>query len=183
MKKSGTTTTFVLVCIAVLIASYGIGLGIRELRFRNAGAKTTASKTEKPTNQTQIQGAATERPAAGGPEATFTRRQRDRTTTEDGMGARPRFENMTEEERAQMPERTGRRGGRRGMNFENMTEEDRAAMEEQRQQMMERFENMTEEERSQFRGGRGGRGGRSRGGISGVESGANNLGQEDNNIE
>jgi hypothetical protein len=49
MKKSGTSTLFVLVCIAVLIAAYGIGLGIRKVRF--AGVETqvsAAAETEKP---------------------------------------------------------------------------------------------------------------------------------------
>jgi len=47
MKRLGSTTTFTLVCVAVLLASYGIGLGIREIRFRNAGVKTSG-KTDKP---------------------------------------------------------------------------------------------------------------------------------------
>ena len=160
MKKSGTTITFVLVCVAVLFASYGIGLGIRQIRFSNAGIQATTDTTKKSTNETQTQTIATDPTSAGGPEATFTRRGRDRTP-EDGTPMRPQFENMSEEEMSQMRERTdGGRGGRRGMDVENLSEEERAAMEEQRRQRMEEFQNMTEEERSQMRSGRGGRGGR-----------------------
>ena len=198
MKRSGTTITFVLVCVAVLLGSYGVGLGIREIRFKNVGDQITASKTEKPTNAlTQRQPAPTNSaPETGLADSTIFGEGRNRGgSEEEGMGRSRRrgggdFGNLTEEERAQMPERTGRRGRRGGMDFENLSEEDRAAIEERRQQMMERLQNMTEEERAQFRGGRGDRGGRSRGEMFDPESGGNdfqsdenNVGQEDNNIE
>lgn len=41
MRQSGRTTLFVLVCIAVLTASYGVGLGVRKLRM--AGFKISVS--------------------------------------------------------------------------------------------------------------------------------------------
>lgn len=190
MKRSGTTITFAIVCVAVLLASYGVGLGIREIRFRNVEAQTTVNKKEVPTNtlpQRQLTPAARS-PEAGRPDATIFGEGGNRGgTQEEGMGRRGRrgggnFENLTEEERAQMRERSGRRG-RGGMDFENLSEEERAAMEEQRQQMRERFQNMTDEERAQFRGSRGGRGGRSRGGMSDFGAGGNDLGFEGNNSE
>ena len=166
MKRSGTTTTFVLVCIAVLLASYGIGLGIRGIRFRNADSQTPVSKTPAPT-QALPRGQTTtaaDSSQSSRPDATFFGEGRNADGTQDeGMG--------------RMRDRSG--GGRRrgGMDFENLSDEERAAMEEQRQQMMERFQNMTDEERSQFRGGRGGRGGRSR--VDIVE-GENDSGAENN---
>jgi hypothetical protein len=181
MKRSGTTTTFTLVCIAVLLASYGIGLGIREIRFRNAGVKTSG-KTDKPINQVQSKPQGTTQnagsPEGGQPDATFFGEGRSGGTQDEGMGGRGRFNgNMSDEQRSQM--RGGRRG-RGGMGLENLSEEERAAMEEQRQQMMERFQNMTDDERAQFRGGRGGRG---RGGMSDFGAGENNSGFETNDSE
>ena len=46
MRQSGITRLFVLFCIAVLFAAYGIGLGIRQIRF--AGFETQASAAVKP---------------------------------------------------------------------------------------------------------------------------------------
>jgi hypothetical protein len=180
MKRSGSTTTFTLVCVAVLLASYGIGLGIREIRFRNAGVKTSG-KTEKSINQAQSKPQVTTQnapsPEGGQPDATFFDEDRRGGMQDDEMGGRGRFnENMSDEDRSQM--RRGR--GRRGMDFENLSDEERAAWEEQRQQMMERFQNMTDEERAQFRGGRGGR---SRGGMPEFGAGENNLGSEANESE
>jgi hypothetical protein len=180
MKRSGTTTTFVLVCVAVLLASYGIGFGIKMYRFRNVGNQTTASQTTVSSQvpQTQTTPAAGSS-VAGQPDATIFRPGRNSDGTQDeGMGrGRRSDENMTDEERAQMRSFGGRRG-RRGMDMQNLSEEERAAMEERRQQMMERFQNMTDEERAQFRGGRGGR---NRGNTSNFDAGANNsdTGQND----
>ncbi len=181
MKRLGSTTTFTLVCVAVLLASYGIGLGIREIRFRNAGVKTSG-KTDKPINQVQSKPQETTQnarsPEGGQPDATFFGEGGRGGTQDEGMNRGGFYnENTSEEDRSQM--RDGRRG-RRGMDFENLSEEERAAMEERRQQMMERFQNMTDEERAQFRGGRGGR---SRGGMSEFGAGENNFGFEANESE
>jgi len=46
MKQSGITRLFVSFCIAVLFAAYGVGLGIRQIRF--AGIETQASAAVKP---------------------------------------------------------------------------------------------------------------------------------------
>jgi hypothetical protein len=178
MKLSGSTTTFTLVCVAVLLASYGIGLGIREIRFRNAGVKTS-EKAFEPANQVQPKPQETientPSPEDGQPDATFFREGRRGQMMDDSMGGRGRFnEDMSGEQM-----RGGRRG-RRGMDFENLSDEERAAWEEQRQQMMDRFQNMTDEERAQFRLGRGGRGGRTRGGMPGFGAGENNSGFETN---
>lgn len=158
MRRSGTTTTFILVCIAVLLASYGIGLGIRQFRFRNAGNQSKISdETEKQNTAAQTSPQRGAMPPAGsdeagGPERGFSGRERPGGGPQDGeTDRRRRFENMSEEEMSQMRRRSGRRGPGGGMGFENLSEEERAAMEERRRQRMERFENMTEEERAQFR--------------------------------
>ena len=184
MKRSGSTTTFTLVCVAVLLASYGIGLGIREIRFRNAGVKTSG-KTDIPVNQVPSKPQVTTQdagsPEGGQPDATFFGGGGRGGMQDDTMGGRGRFnENMSDDNMSQM--RGGRRG-RRGMNMENISDEERAAFEERRQQMMERFQNMTDEERAQFQGGRGGRGGRGRGGTSDFGAGENNSGFEANGSE
>ncbi len=157
MRWPGTTITFILVCIALLLASYGIGLGIRGYRFRNAAnQKSTPGETKKQTTQAQTPPQRRAMPPVApneisGPEQRFSGRERPGDRTQDrGMGRREPFENMSEEEMSQMRERFGRRG-RGGMGFENLSEEERAAMEERRRQRMERFQNMTEEERAQFR--------------------------------
>jgi len=183
MKRSGTTTTFTIVCIAVLLASYGIGLGIKEIRFRNAGVKTSG-KTDKPINQTQPapQGTTqnTPSPEDGRPDATFFGEDR-RGGMQDEIGARERFnENMSDENRAQMRDRSGGRRGRRGMDFENLSDEERAEWQERMRERMERFQNMTDEERAEFRGDRGGR---SRGGMPDFGAGENNFSFEANESE
>lgn len=151
MRRSGTTTTFVLICIAAILASYGIGLGIRQFRFRNADnqSKISEDKTEKqnPTIPKAPQRGPMN-PAGSNETGRFPNRPggpQDRK-----MGRRRPFENMSEEDISQMRRGPSRRGPG-GMGLENLSEEERAAMEERRRQRMERFENMTEEERAQLR--------------------------------
>ena len=136
MKQSGITRLFILVCIAVLFASYGVGLGVKKVRF--AAAETEASPaadTEKPADKPQSDGdevvakegdtsesseeVAAERPAepdeeiAARPERPEGGRRGMRGGGMMGEGMRERFQNMSEEERreafAQMRERMGGR--------------------------------------------------------------------------
>ena len=52
MKQSGISRLFILVCIAVLFASYGVGLGVRKIRLAGAAKKTVAAAdTEKPVDK------------------------------------------------------------------------------------------------------------------------------------
>ena len=184
MKRSGTTTTFTLVCVAVLLTSYGIGLGIREIRFKNVKAQNKVNKTGVPANTSQQRQStsAARSPQSGQPDATFLGENRTTDGAQDGsMNRRGRFdENASDEDRSQM--RSGRRS-RRGMDFENLSDEERAAWEEQMRQRRERFQNMTDEERAQFRGSRGGRGSRSRTGMSDVGGGENDFGIEADNLQ
>jgi hypothetical protein len=64
MKQSGRTTLFVLVCIAVLCAAYGLGLGVRNLRM--AGFKLNISMgnhTEKPAGTPEPESKSEPKPA------------------------------------------------------------------------------------------------------------------------
>lgn len=153
-KRKGTETVFVAVCAVVLIASYGIGLCIREIRFRRAAVVPAAGEVQKTsvTNE-EIANPPVRRPMSEGPVSSSDRGFAGEERPgfgEGGPDRMGRFDDMSEEERAQMRERFsgGRRGGDR---FENLSEEERAQMEERRRQMRERMENMSEEEREEFR--------------------------------
>jgi len=167
MKQSGTTTVFVVVCVAVLLGSWGIGLCIRQVRFRNAGIESKAgtepqmsSEIRKPTG-------------AGGPEskrAEMTQFRPERRPIPGGEGRggpfgdlseeererrRERFENMSEEEkqeyRAQMRERIGGRQPQGDDRFGDLSEEERARLREEMEELRGRWEQMSEEEREEAR--------------------------------
>ncbi len=173
MKHSGTTTIFVTVWAAVLFASFVMGICIREVRFQRARVKSKANTEPEINSEVQVPGKTDQlvkelaqrkpMPGPGGPrgpggsEGPRNRSPEDRAGFGEGRGnMRDRFANMSEEERAQMRERSGGRrrgggmGGMRGRS-ENMSEEERARMEEERRQMREKMENMSEEEREEFR--------------------------------
>ncbi len=201
MKRSGTVIIFVIVWVAVLFASYVIGICVREVRFHRARTAVVATKdtetttpkvTSKIENLSEAEKLAQElaqkspAPGSGGGERPGSRPTR--RDAEGGMeNMRGPFGNMSEEERAQMREKFAnmsdeeraqmmreRMGGRRrggGERLQNLTEEQRAQMEERRRQMRERFENMSEEEREALRTERRGRTGGRRQGGNGEDSG------------
>ena len=52
MKPPGKSTLFPLVCIAVLLAAYGVGLGVRKMRFAGVEEQASgAAGTEKPADK------------------------------------------------------------------------------------------------------------------------------------
>jgi hypothetical protein len=177
-KRSGTETVFVAVCTVVLIASYGIGLCVREIRFRRAAATHKTSEVQETVPAPEmVTNPPLRRPTAAAPvqdnARDFTGEERPGFRRAD-PNRMDRFANMSDEERAQMRERfAGRRRG--GGRFENMSEEQRAEYEEQRRQMRERFQNMSEEERQEFRAQMRGRFG------GGRRSDANDSGQQESN--
>lgn len=165
MKQSGTTTAFVIACIAVLLAAYGVGLGIRTVRFGAAEAQAAATtEPEKPADEPEDKdvvaksGPESETPDESGESPTQEEEQENPDEERPGpgrmMGMRERFQNMSEEERreamAEMRERFGggRRGGGGGF---GLSEEDRAKFREEMQELGERAENMSDEEREQAR--------------------------------
>jgi len=170
MKQSGTTIIFVIVCIAVLIGSWGIGLCIRHVRFRNAGIESKAgtepqmsAEIQKPTDAgkpgsepAEMAQVPPERRPMFGPEGGPGQRRSggregmamfQMLPPEEAAKLRERWPDMSEEERekfmAQMREK-----------WENMSEEEREqARERRRAEMQERrakFENMSDEEREKF---------------------------------
>lgn len=157
MKQSGTTIVFLIVCIGVLLAAYGIGIGIREIRFRGAKVELeVVAEAEKPANEPpRDQVEARPRPArgtAGEPEPRPFSEEGARPGADRMMGMRERFENMSEEERekarAEMRERFA---GRRREGGPQLSEEDRVKMREELEELRARSEEMSEEEREEAR--------------------------------
>ena len=174
MKQSGKSNLFALVCIAVLLAAYGVGLGVRKVRFAAVAEKAPAEAApEKPGNESEDKAVAssetsepeaseevTEEPSEEPTDEFAARPQRPegRRRGMGGEGMRERFQNMTEEERqeamAQMRERFGgrRRGeGGGGGPFGQMSEEDREQFRADMEDLRNRSEEMSDEEREQAR--------------------------------
>ncbi len=192
MKESGITRLFILVCVAVLLGAYGVGLGVRKIRFAGVETKASAAaQTNKPTAKsdsdneqvTAKKAAAPEpsdevaaEPAQQTDERPGPRPERAEGRRMGGAGMRERFQNMSEEERreamAQMRERLGGRtrgeGGGRGGAFSQMSEEDRDNFRAEMEALNDRADEMSEDEMlfEKYgitpRGGPGGRRGGSR---------------------
>ena len=170
MKQSGKSSLFVLICIAVLLASYGVGLGVRKVRF--AGIKAQASvapKPEKSAEKSKPDGTdkivADAAPQTGDEpqeeqsrqeepqEEPSRRRQRPEGGRMMGEGMRERFQNMSEEERQEMMARMRERGGRRGGGaFTQLSEEDRESLRAEMEELGARAGEMSEEEMREARG-------------------------------
>jgi len=170
MKRSGTTIIFVIVWITVLLGAYGLGLCIRQVRFRAAGTEpktaqqTQVSPEQKPSSTSKpqrepaemIQATPEMRPMfgpqgepgqrRGGPSEGMAMFQM--LPPEEAAELRERWPNMSEEEREQFRTQMAER-------WENMSEEERQQALERRQAEMQerraRFENMSEEEREKFK--------------------------------
>jgi len=154
MKRSGTAIIFVIVWAAVLLGAYGIGLYIREVRFRHAAIKPTtvvepqfraeiqkSSSTSEPEREPvelvqpppeMVQAPPEARPMFG-PEGGPGQPAFGGGGPREGMAM---FQMLSPEEAAELKER-----------WPNMSEEER---EQFRVQMAERWENMSEEERQQL---------------------------------
>jgi len=155
MKQSGTTRTFVIVCIVVLITSLGIGLCIREIRF--SGVKSKSAAASKPENSAaELKSRQAQAMRTSGIEGIDKggdlSPEQKTVLAEQRAGMRERFENMTEEEkdafRAQMRERFG---GRRREMGPQLSEEDRAKMREEIDALRARWDEMSEAEREEAR--------------------------------
>jgi hypothetical protein len=141
MKNSGLTIVFIIVCIVVLFVSYGVGLCIREVRFRHAAAVTSktnvqsqiSAEAQKPGNIIEPVNKPTEDVQASSEEK--------QTPNNEG---RRRFGSLSEEEMTQMRNR-----------WQNMSDEERQQERERRRaemaEMRAKMESMSEEEREQFR--------------------------------
>jgi len=156
MKRSGTTLVFVLVWAIVLVVAYGLGVCIREYRFRQVGVPSqVAAAVEKPSTQAAPDSAAkpaAATPVAGMPEAGPPAGDRPGFGGDRTGGERPRFENMSEEERQQAMSRmrdrfSSRRRGGEGM--PQLSDEDRQKMTAEIEDLRARWDSMSEEERQQ----------------------------------
>ena len=149
MRQSGRTTLFVLICIAVLTAAYGVGLGVRKMRA--AGIKIHISMgddTQKPADEPEPESkprpavdvvAAVEEPSNEEEPVEEAPEEQPETQTARAEGADLRakkewFQNLSEEEQQEMIAKKrkpyagkGRSEGRnegRGA-FQQLSEEDR----------------------------------------------------------
>jgi hypothetical protein len=142
MKNSGTTIVFVIVCIVILLASYGIGLCIREARFQHAAVASKADAQPQVSQEsTEVQKpSVTVQPANEPVEVTQAPSE---ARPMPGNEGRMPFGGLSEEERAKMRQ-----------NWQNMSDEERAQERERRRaemrQMREKMQNMSEEEREKY---------------------------------
>ncbi len=174
MKQSGKLDLFALVCIAVLLGAYGVGLGVRKIRGVGAEAKASPAVTldeqaDEPDEEAVAANENAEPESADEPEEEVAQEQGEeepgprpeRGEGRRGMmgeGMRERFQNMSEEERreamAQMRERFGGRsrgeGGGRGGSSQ-MSEDDRANLRAEMEALGARADQMSEEELQQAR--------------------------------
>ena len=155
MKKSGKTILFVLVCIGVLVAAFGIGTWIKEIRFSGAENESeTAAVPEKSPGELESRLAQARRmPGSGGMDRGGDLSPEERAgLVEQRSGMREQFENMSDEERekfrAQMRDRFG--GRQRDMGPQ-LSEEDGTKMREEIEALRAGWEEMSEEEREAAR--------------------------------
>ncbi|MEK7996408.1 MAG: hypothetical protein AAB403_21620 [Planctomycetota bacterium] len=155
MKRSGTTTVFVLVWAIMLVGAYGLGVCVREYRFRRAGVEPqTVAAVQEPSTQVapeRVAKAPMSAPVAGTPEAGPSPGEGPGFGGDRMTGMRQRFENMSEEERQQAMSRMRDRFGsrRQGEGMPQLSDEDREKMRAEIEDLRARWESMSEEERQQ----------------------------------
>ncbi|UCD94445.1 MAG: hypothetical protein JSU69_11905 [Candidatus Zixiibacteriota bacterium] len=169
MKEPRISRLFISMCIAVLLASYVVGLGIKKIRFAGVETEAAASpETDKPDDKSESDKdkvaadasptsessqERTEEPPAEPDEEVTAQPQRPGGRRMMGEGMRERFQNMSEEERqefmARMRERGGRRGG--GGAFAQLSEEDRENLRAEMEELGTRAGELSEEEMRQAR--------------------------------
>ena len=164
MERSGTTIVFVIVSVAVLLGAWGVGLCIRQVRFRNAGIEPKAvAEVEKadielekePPEMVQVLPDREPLPVGEDGGRFDNPSEEEARPIEAREEMRERFENISEEEkqelRAQMRERPPSWQREGGYSFRNLSEEERARFREEVQRVRERWEYMSEEEKEEFR--------------------------------
>lgn len=199
MKEPGISRQFILVCIAVLLGSYGVGLGIKKIRFAGAEAQTsTVSESGNPVDKSDDEKTAAEgnapaepsekaeQPAAEPGEEAAARPEQFEGRRMRGGAMSERFQNMSEQERqaaiAEMRERARMRmegRGRGGGAFSQMSDEDRENFRAEMEALNARAGEMSEDQMRQARNEilekyglpTGGRGGRRRFGSGGGDGG------------
>ena len=163
MKKSGFTFLFIIVCVGVLVAAYGVGVCIREIRFRGGQEETdVTAKDDKPDTEAKPEGVA-QKPTP--PDANQAPETSPAVTAQEpnegpapqmmgrfggmpGMPTPEELQNMSEEERqAAMAKLRERFGGRRREGGPQLSEEDRAKFREEMEKVRERWSEMSDEEK------------------------------------
>ena len=146
---------FVLIWAIVLVGAYGLGVCIKEYRFRQAGVEPQAvAAVPKPGSETTPARLAPEPgpvPAALAPEQRPSPGDRPAFGADRMMGDRPRFEDMSEQERQEAMARMqdGFGGRRRGEGMPQLSEEDREKMRAEIEDLRARWEEMSEQERQE----------------------------------
>jgi hypothetical protein len=175
MKQSGRTTLFVLVCIAVLTAAYGVGVGVRKLRVEGILNIPVGANTEKPPNKPKLKSDQAEvaadtgdapEPAKGEePTAEPSEEQQEELTARperpDVMAMKERFQAMSEEEqqealakRRKFNADNGRGEGRGKGTYQQLTEEEQSSYREKMEALGAKAKSgeLSEEEMRQARG-------------------------------
>jgi hypothetical protein len=138
--KQISTVTSVIVAVVVLLAALGVGLCIKEIRFKRAGVAPGGDEVQSPMHGP---GGRDRKPASSPEERAELKKQRSAMLE--------RSENMSEEEkekfRANMRERFS--GRRREGGFQRLSEEDRAKMREEMEKLRANWDEMSEEERQE----------------------------------
>ncbi len=176
MKQSGRSTLFVLVCIAVLTAAYGVGLGVRKLRLAgftidiSLGTDDAEKSDDKPATKPEpakkvVADSATvveppdedtpaEEPLGDQPQEFTGQPERP-----DFMAMKERFQAMSEEEKQAVPakkrkkpiDKAARGEGRGKGAFQQLSEEDREMFRTKMDALGARAGEMSEEEMRQAR--------------------------------
>ena len=154
MKQPGISRLFILVCIAVLFASYGVGLGVRKIRFAEGETKAAAAaETEEPADKPE----SNEDEVVADTEASLEPSEELEELAEEP------YEEPAEEFAARPghPEGTRMMGGQMRERFQHMAEEERARMEvevakaqldqENYEHVQEIWPNLPEEVREEIR--------------------------------
>ncbi len=144
MKNSGSSILFVVACIAVLFAAYGIGLCVREVRFQQAAVRLKVNTQPQISQASRgIQKPSDKVQPVNEPAEVAQTPSEERPAPPDNAGRMP-FGGLSEEERNQARDRR-----------QNMSDEERAQEREKRmaemEQMKAKMENMSEEEREKMR--------------------------------
>lgn len=154
MKRSGTTPLFVVGCIAVLIGAYIVGICIRGVRFRGAGIEVEPTVAAENIAAEPVKASAEAKPVPstdneeqGGSPAVAE--QPDEPVEDRAERMRERFQNMSDEERAQMRERFAGRRREGGFQGPQLSEEDREKMRAEMEEIRAKWEEMSEEERQE----------------------------------
>jgi hypothetical protein len=169
MKQSETTGLFISVCIAVLLGAFGIGLGIRQIRFARVETQASvAVKPEKPADKPEsdndevvVDIDASSEPSEEWVEEPYEEPEEEfaaRPGLPEGgrmMGGemRERFQYMSEEERARMELEVARAEVDQE-NYRHLQEIWPTLSEEEREEIrdiQERWPTMSEEERDYYR--------------------------------